>query len=238
MNETITNDNQNVNMTLSIQNYIINATSNIIYTLPLISCDGISFTCNRVDQTNNTCNIITSGSNNISEREGIFNSSIQLTNGENIEFISLGNTWQVVKKTKITSRGSAVFSIGYVNNNGSNSIFFTTSGLVYVCVLPFPGTNLGFTFDTGIVTLGTSNATSNFSAKILNTPFYPSPLNENLIMSRDDIPTVTTNSYIIGGDTNNGKKLLLNDISLIKMSFNPISSGFQYTVRMYSLVLY
>lgn len=133
--------NGTINVTTENDTYIVNATANTNYVLPLIKSNGMTYTFYRLDKTSNVVTVSSSSGNFITDKQVPTSStSFTLETTFGIEIHSLGDTWRVLKLTNSFAADGAYYVSTYV---GPAFPYMTNSGVRNVYV-PYSGYNSGF----------------------------------------------------------------------------------------------
>lgn len=165
----------NVSASPYIENYIVNATSTITITLPAITADGMHFVFSRMDNTNNTVNIVIQPltSDNISVGVGLLQTSITLSGYQALEFHSHTGVWYGIYKSVTVPGSSGLFSSSVISNSSNplinfNIIYFPYAGtssstIIDRFIIVFNTNTPGVTFTFGYTNGTTQTVITNFS---------------------------------------------------------------------------
>jgi hypothetical protein len=132
------------NITLEKTLYIFSApapSTAYTYNLPNITCDGMRFMINRVDNTTSSSLAVSTAFNTIFNGSSSVN-SVLVKSGEQIGLLSKSNIWYIVtsKSTLVIPR--TLTSGTFLGNNGSLfQAFQGTSTNVIVSTMTYPGNN-------------------------------------------------------------------------------------------------
>lgn len=129
----------NVSMSVEKDTYIISATGNVTYTLPLITANGITFLISRIDATGNTVTLAAQGGDLISETFGVTSSTKTIGTYRSFQIVSLDNVWYVLYRSNTSLASESYFSTGATSNNGSD---FITSNSPISFYIPYVGSNI------------------------------------------------------------------------------------------------
>jgi len=118
----------------TIDTYIINAVSNITYTLPEIICNGMNFKFNRIDDSSNTVTLSakSTSSDMIYSGSEMLSKSITIQGYQSIEVHSCDNIWYLLRKSNNTSGDNMIFSTSIVGNNGLTDVGLQSIYIPYI----------------------------------------------------------------------------------------------------------
>lgn len=203
----------NITVSLEKDEYIILATSNVVYTLPIIICDGMRYVFSRLDTTSNsvTLTVYLPSSNTISSRAGTFTTNIIISSKTIVEIQSYEGVWYVFNIDETTNISTSAFNASFLGNNGRD--FLDDRVTTW---FPFLGTDNGdIISDIFICAAGTSGSlTWVLSPNIVPTPpissipaagntpqTYHGVLPKSMI---DNLPSVESPVSVILSWINNG----------------------------------